>query len=389
LIAVVPNLRRRVDIIWNHSTVCPWDCAKCCVSAAHVIARQGEVMMSNAELTAYTSVAIRPRNASKRWMYDVAARMRQEMGLELDLVGKLRVLDHLEGVLPKVDISGGDPLVLSESLTLIRATAERFGTEHVTVTATGMGLKLTDPAEVAPFIGELNFTYDGTPPDDDPNCPTAYSAMNLREALRYADLGVPLRAELPLTLQNINPFELEAIYRALTEAGAVSKLLVMRLFPSGRGELRDHQIPTPGQYREAIAQLRALEAELNGPAIKLQCALKGLDSGGPAHPCDAVEESFGLMADGTLLGSPWAIGKDGNPVDDIWILGNLAHTPLTEILASERVAQFLRHHADSQPACKIMNGFYGTSSDPFERTTELADPLYLAQPAATEQPPAA
>ena len=382
---------KRIDVIYNTTLVCPWNCAKCCVGAVHVEVKGGLLRLSSSDLSTYTEVpvlGIKPKNAKPQWKYDEAAKLRQKAGRELDLAGKLRILDHLDGVIPKIDISGGDPLVLSETMILIRAIAERFGRENVTVTATGVGLSFVEPADLAPYVSEVNITFDGTRPEIDPLVPKHYGLANLHAGVRLTEHGVAVRAEIPLTLQNIDRTELTRIYTELADT-SIGQLLVMRLFPVGRGELREGQIPTADQYRDAIALLRDLERHLGGPRVKLQCALKHLD-GDPLteNPCDAVRESFGLMADGTLLGSPWAINKHGQPIDENWVLGNLATTPITELLQSERALRFQQQDAASFGHCKIFSGLYGTSRDFFERIHQPADPLYIER-RRNATPPAA
>ncbi len=375
-------LPKRIDVVWNSTLVCPWDCAKCCVGAIHVEVKSGMLRMSSSDLATYTEmpvVGIKPKGASPRWKYDQAAKLRQEAGKELDLAGKLGVLDNLEGVVPKVDISGGDPLVLTETMVLIRAIAERFGRDNVTVTATGVGLNFVDPATLAPYVSEVNITFDGTPSEIDPLVPKHYGLANLHAGVRLTEHGINVRAEVPLTLQNIDPVELARVYTELA-ATPIGRLLVMRLFPVGRGELREDQIPSADQYRDAIGLLRELEHQVGGPKVKLQCALKNLD-GNPLgdNPCDAVRESFGLMADGTLLGSPWAINQHGQPIDDNWVLGNLATTPITDILQSERAERFHDYIDSNFGHCKIFSGLYGDAEDFFERINQPADPIYIRQ----------
>lgn len=383
-LSVTAESVRRLDFIWNSSLVCPFQCGDCCVSAIHTLLRNGQGWMSDNELGVYTSIGIRPKDATPHWPYDEAARHLQRTGLELDLAGKLSVLENInvEGVSSKVDISGGDCLTVSETKTVIRHAAERLGRDNVTVTATGIGLSMVDPADLAPYVGEVNITFDGTPPKKDPLRPNGYALANLREGVRLTQHGIKVRAEIPLTLQNIDQVELERIYRALATTD-IGTLLVMRLFPVGRGELHTGQIPDADQYRSAITLLRRLEDELNGPTVKLQCALRHLDgdTSGP-NPCDAVRESFGIMADGTLLASPWAINRHGRPVDDLWVLGNLATTPITEILASDRVARFQEHLDDNPGHCKIFADRYGNHPDPSMRMFQNADPLYT-DPAPT------
>src|SRR5262249_44586433 len=194
-------------------------------------------------------------------------------GHELTFDQKMVVLDHLRGHSLRLDISGGDPLSASEGISVLREVATRIGRENVTLTATGSGMSRYDVADIAPFIGELNFTYDGIPDSRNPLRPPSYARSNLRKALQFATAGVTTRAECPLSPQNLDPPTLERIYRELAEAG-VAIMLVMRLFPVGRGANIRSQIPTAQAYREAVGILRQLERDYpGGPRIKLQCAL--------------------------------------------------------------------------------------------------------------------
>jgi len=97
-----------------------------------------------------------PYQAGKGTVFDQAMAHRQQQGLELDLAGKLRVLEHLEGVVPRIDFSGGDPLAAAQNLQVLRVAAQRFGRQQITLTATGAGLTRCIPEEIAPAIGELN-----------------------------------------------------------------------------------------------------------------------------------------------------------------------------------------------------------------------------------------
>lgn len=364
----------RVDVIWNMTLVCPWDCEICCVDAVHVRREGPDIVVSSASLSRKERIPHR-REASQT-IYDVAARHRQEQGLELDFAGKLRVLDHLEGFAPKIDISGGDPLSVRENFEVMQRAATRYGVRNVTLTATGTGLMHHPVESVAPHIGEFNFTYDNVA-EGDVSChrPKGYARGNLHKAAQFARLGVPTRAECPLTIQNLEPETLDQIYTDLHEAG-IRKLLVMRLFAVGRGAHQASATPSPAQYRHAIAHLRRLESRMGFPAVRLQCALKHLDPAGLKNPCDLVRESFGLMADGTLLASPWAIRSDGLPLDESFVLGNLAQTPLREILTSGRVNRYRSRLDENFGHCKIFSFFNGTATDAEKRLFERADPLF-------------
>ena len=364
---------RQVDLIWNITLVCPLDCAVCCVDAVHVARRAGQIHLRSRTLTEAEQV---PYQAGKGTPFDQAMALRQQQGLELDLAGKLRVLEHLAGCMPRIDFSGGDPLAAAENLQVLRIAAQRFGRQQITLTATGAGLARCDPEEIAPGISELNFTYDSHGQEGSPNRPAGYAHGNLKKATRFALAGVRTRAECPLSAQNISDESLHRLYMNLHDAG-IAKFLIMRLFPVGRGTLRASEIPTPNQYRRAIQLLRELEAQFGYPQVKLQCALRFFDSQAMReNPCDLLRESLGIMADGTLLTSAWAVGSSGKPLHDAWVLGNLALTPLSELLNSEKAQDYERRLDDNFGHCKIFAFLHSKRENPMDRMFDEADPLY-------------
>lgn len=364
---------RFVDIIWNVTLVCPWDCDICCVDAVHVVKKRQIIQLRSQGLTRIDEIAHQPGKGS---IFDQAMMHRQQEGKELRFEQKLQILQHLDGFQPKIDFSGGDPLSVSENYKVMQIASQRFGKEAITLTATGAGLARYVVEDIAPFIGELNFTYDNPLADGYQCRPAGYADGNLRKAAKFAQAGVKTRGECPLTVHNAQDETLRRIYLNLHDAG-IDKLLLMRLFPSGRGVFRPEDAPTPALYRRSIDLLREMEAQYKYPQLKLQCALKFFDRKDLAeNPCDLLRESFGLMTDGTLLTSPWAVGGHGRPIDDAWVLGNLAQTPLQEILETAKAKEYEKRLDENFGNCKIFSFLHSKRDKPLDRIFDTADPLY-------------
>lgn len=363
---------RFVDIIWNITLVCPWDCEICCVDAVHVVKKRQTIQLRSRGLTRLDEITHDP---SKGSLFDQAMAQRQQEGLELCFEQKLQVLQHLAGFRAKIDFSGGDPMAATENYKIMQIASQRFGRDQITLTATGAGLARYVVEDIAPFIGELNFTYDSPAPDGYQCRPTGYADGNLRKAAKFAQAGVKTRGECPLTIYNAKDETLRQIYLNLHEAG-IDKMLLMRLFPSGRGVYRPENSPTPAMYRHAIEMLREMEERYKYPQLKLQCALKFFDSNDLVeNPCDLLRESFGLMANGTLLTSPWAIGGQGQPIDDAWILGNLAQIPLKELLETEKAQEYERRLNENFGNCKIFSFLHSKRERAMDRIFDQTDPL--------------
>lgn len=377
-ISTTPILRKplpsKVDIIFNSTLVCPWDCAVCCVDAVHVQRRDGQLIMRSHGLSKTETRPLSP-NISP---YMQAIKLRQKRGEELTLDGKRRILDHLEGFSAKIDVSGGDALVSEENFQFLKDASKKLGKHNVTLTVTGSGSSHYSAEILYPLIGEFNFTFDAASLDDVANRPSGYALGNLKKAAAFAALGCPTRGELPLTRSILKREHLIQLYELLHRHG-IAKLLVMRLFPVGRGSLLESEVPTRDEHQEAINILLELEQTYGSPQLKLQCALKHLM---PAfmkkagNPCDLVQESYGLMADGTLLASPWAINAQGRPLHEAWILGNLAEQPLQASLASEKAQALMARLDENYGHCKIFSFLNSKLEDPLDRIFDKSDPLY-------------
>jgi MoaA/NifB/PqqE/SkfB family radical SAM enzyme len=99
-----------MDVIWNLTRVCPWDCAICCVAALHARGRSKPCLTK------------RPNG----------------QGTELSLAEKMWVLRDLcdEGF--DIDFSGGDPLYYNEDLQVVEQATMWLPQSKISVSMTGV-----------------------------------------------------------------------------------------------------------------------------------------------------------------------------------------------------------------------------------------------------------
>jgi len=247
------------------------------------------------------------------------------------------------------------------------------------VTATGASIsKRYDIEEIASLIGKFEFTYD-EPTDTckkPRNRPNSYNKSNLRLAKRFADLGVQTKAELPLHSGNLGDNNIKSIYNSLNQNG-IHELLLMRIFPVGRG-MNDYESLwnlSRDDYLRAIDKFKSLESSLKSPKVKLQCALKHLDNNNKENPCDLMHTSFGINAQGLLLSSIWATNYKGEPLDNIFVLGNISENTLDEILQAEEAKSYYRRLDENFGHCKIFAFMFSKHKD-FDSLFAESDPLY-------------
>lgn len=150
--------RPKIDVIWNITQICMWDCEVCCVDAVHVKANSKEIIIRSEGLKNTEKLPYIRNN--KVHYYNQALEYRKSKGLELTLEQNLKIIDNLQDYNAKIDFSGGDPLSISDTLVVMEKANRVFGKDNITMTATGAGLAIANVERVAPLIGELNFTYD-------------------------------------------------------------------------------------------------------------------------------------------------------------------------------------------------------------------------------------
>jgi len=374
---------KALDVIWNVSLICPWDCEFCCTDAAYVYKSEGNLIVTDKGLMRASKVSRGMEAAfSSRYpnvkpsIYDLALLERQAQGRELTLTQKLIVLESLRGFDVRLDFAGGDPLACYENLFVIRSASAMFGRDNISITSTGHSLGRYNLEELSEIIGTFEFTYDEVHTENPSARPRGYNSSNLKAAERFASRGVRTKAQLPLHPGNISNEQIENIYRILSSSG-IDELLIMRTFPVGRGVgYLDRVHINKEDIVAAIGHYRALQIE-GGPLIRLQCALKHLfPVENSVNPCDLMHESFGINYQGLLLLSAWANDASGKPLDESFVLGDLTKQAFSEISKTERFQTYQTRLDENYGHCKIFSFVH--SPDKSAGIFQATDPLYLS-----------
>lgn len=371
-----------LDVIWNITLVCPWDCKFCCTDAVHVASKNSNIIVREHSLRNITFVEKSTESLFKEkypevipTKFDLALLDRQIAGKEPTYEEKIKILNHLKGYEVKIDFAGGDPLACYENYLLIKAASKLFGKESISITSTGAFIKKYGAQEVASFIGEYEFTYDEPSGSPQGSRPLGYNSSNLRIAKKFSDLGVRTKAQLPMHAGNMAVHRIKRIYSDLCEAN-ISELLLMRTFPVGRGEeyLRTHKL-TREETIDIIENFKGIEDKTK-TNIRLQCALKHLYSHKEkSNPCDLMHKSFGINFMGDLLISAWANNEKGLPLSEDFVLGNLCKQSFKEISNTDRFHRYKKRLDENFGHCKIFSYMAATKKSEdgiFQKT----DPLY-------------
>lgn len=288
-----------MDVIWNLTRACPWDCAICCVSAFHVC------------------------NTTENLVYSEV----KERGNELTLAEKLTVLKILAERNFEIDFSGGDPLYYDEDFKVVEQATRWLPSRKIGVSMTGS--KITEAKlELLKKVGVVEFTLDNLPETENPWCPRGYSRASMIAMKKCVAAGIKTRAVAVLYPVTMTGKNLESVYRWLCENG-VPEWELLRFYPVGRSIKLAELTPSNSEYLKIIKFLRGLHGSTR---IFFQHSLRILEG---TTKCPAVVESLGILPDGTVTACAWAIDDNCRPFPE-FRLGKLPEDDLDEVLEKAR-----------------------------------------------------
>jgi len=272
-----------MDVIWNLTRVCPWDCAICCVSALHVC------------------------NTTKYYLHEYQKEDRKE----LTLAEKLAVLKILAEKDIDIDFSGGDPLYYNEDYQVIEQALRWIPSEKISISMTGS--RITDvELSLLKKVGIVEFTLDNLPEINNPLRPRGYNLASMIAMKKCASAGIKARAVTVLYWHTMTEENLEKLYSWLCE-NKVEEWEFLRFYPSGRAIEYMSMLPSEAEYLQTMKFIKGF----NGfTKVFFQHSLKILNG---ESKCSAGIESIGILPDGQVTVCSWALDKNCNSFKDFYI----------------------------------------------------------------------
>jgi hypothetical protein len=148
--------------------------------------------------------------------------------------------------------------------------------------------------------------------------------------MKLASKGVSVTAQIPLSEKNISDDIIEKIFQDLHSSG-VRKILLMRIFPVGRGSDMKFNYPSIKDYLTTIEKYKSLQSKYGFPLVNVQTGLKKTIELG--NTSNEVYESSHLNITqlGILSKSPWAFDKFGEPIPE-FVIGDMKYNSLSDLL---------------------------------------------------------
>lgn len=303
-----------MDVIWNLTKACPWDCAICSVPALHVCDTTAEYIYSK----------------------------QKEKGKELTLAEKFTVLKSLADRNFEIDFSGGDPLYYDEDFRVIEQATRWLPARKIGVSMTGS--KITD-AKLKPLkeVSVVEFTLDNLPERENPFRPRGYNLASMIAMKKCVTVGIKTRAVTVLYSTTILKENLESVYYWLCENN-ITEWELLRFYPVGKGAKLLRITPSDSEYLSAMDFLRKLHGFTR---IFFQHSLKILEG---TIRCPAAIEAIGILPGGEVTACAWAMNNDTLPFKEFY-LGKLPEDDLDEIIDR---AQKIPEYSKRAKFCRVI-----------------------------------
>lgn len=284
-----------MDVIWNLTRVCPWNCAICCVSAFYA------------------------HDANKRF----SRATKKEKYKELNLFEKLRALRILAERNFEIDFSGGDPLYYDEDFQVVEQATYWLPSKKISVSMTGSELS-KKKIDLLKRVGVVEFTLDNLPESENKFRPSGFNLSSMRAMKKCVAAGVNVRAVTVLYPSIMPRNNLEDIYYWLCD-NKVPEWELLRFYPVGRAIDFVDITPSSEDYLKTISFLKNLRGFTR---VFFQHSLKILEGD---LKCPAVVDSIGILPNGEVIACAWALDKNCFPFRGFY-LGKLPEENLDIIL---------------------------------------------------------
>jgi len=285
-----------MDIIWNLTQICPWDCRFCCVSAISV------------------------KDKTKKFVY-----LKQiQTERQLNFANKLKVLKILTDRNCSIDFSGGDPLYFNDDFKIVQQATRWLLPEKISVSMTGC--KITKAkVELLKKVVVVEFTLDNMPEIQNTFRPKGFNVASMDAMKKLVCAGIKkITAVTVLYSATMSKTNLVGIYQWFCD-NKIHQWDILKFYPVGRATKWIDFSPSDLEYLETMNFLRKLRGFTK---IHFQHSLELLES---KLKCPAGIESFGILPDGTVTACAWALNNHCRPLKK-FNLGKLPEGNLDDML---------------------------------------------------------
>lgn len=277
-------------------------------------------------------------------------------------------LATISGFVDHLDISGGDPLIHADDVSIIKLANQVMPYTDISVTTTGYALEKLSIEQLVSTVKTCDVTYDipynVCTEDLQKYRQYHYNYSNYKQLERFANSGVKIALNIHIPLLPIlnNRKYVETILEDLSKINPV-QIKFIRLMPVGRMGNED--------MREKVGDLnvdsflRTVQEIIREKGYKFKLAYNcslgvkvyGNNLEAPCRNCDMLTSKLGIDACGNVYSCIWGAYlnefKDKPVEENPFYLGNLVNQSMYDILVNPKTIKLAKLLKEKVSGCRV------------------------------------
>lgn len=306
---------RKLSIIYDMTSACPWDCRICCVSA------------------------------KKDRDEDELSLLEKEMVINA-------IIEFSKKRPVRCDVSGGELFTDIRHLEMLRKLSEGIGKENVGISISGAYLSEEIAEELSDIVSDVELTLDCPPDMEYPIRPCGYHKIAAKAAIMLKEKNVKVGIQTVLTKDNCNLKMMEGQLEWMCN-NHIDDWSFIKFFPVGKGCDCPEKGITEKEWLWYQNNLEKRVALLGLDAPKLDYHYLLPNHAKHSEECRCVKRSIGILPNGVVTSCFWGLDNKRNPLDSRFVLGKVPGESLVSIMESKKAKYW-----ESQPhkCCLLQEG---------------------------------
>lgn len=299
---------KKLSIIYNVTSACPWDCSICCMSAMQ--------KKDSDELSWEEKIAV------------------------VDMIAELSKIRDV-----RCDISGGELFTDLRHMELLRRLSDSIGKDKIGISISGAYLNEDMVKELSTIINDVELTMDCAPHLPYPSRPKRYHEVAAKAAILLKEENIKVGIQTVLTRDNCNVHMMEEQLKWMCEHH-IDSWSFIKFFPVGRGCNHPEKAISDEEwlwYQENLERTVRLQKSKT-PQLDYHYLM-------PNHAkhsteCRCVKKSIGILPNGVVSSCFWALDGKRQPLNPRFLLGKVPEERLCDILENDK-AKYWENHIHS------------------------------------------
>lgn len=289
---------KKLSIIYNVTSACPWDCSFCCMSAMR--------KKDNDELSCKEKIAV----------VDMIAELSKTMDV-------------------RCDVSGGELFTDLRHMELLRRLSDSIGKDKLGISISGAYLDENIVKELSMLINDVELTMDCVPSLSYPSRPKGYHEVAAKAAVLLKEHNVKVGIQTVLTRDNCNIKMMEEQLKWMCEHH-IDSWSFIKFFPVGRGYNHPEKAITDEEWLWYQANLEKRVCLRKSEAPKLDYHYLMPNHIKSSTECRCVKHSIGILPNGIVTSCFWGLNDKRQPLNPRFELGKVPEEKLSDILANDK-----------------------------------------------------